>query len=285
MPQYCNIKKKKGYKTLLILLLPVFLFSKTLITPLNPAKGEPVLILDTNKPLYAEMFGKKFYFHPTFKNRNFSSFALIPVSYYKKPKSYTLTIHYKNSFKKYTIYVDEGTYKKEEIKVAKKYVSPPKKVIKRIKKEYKEAMKIYNTYTKKRLWHSYFSLPLHSKITSMFGSARMFNGKLKSYHTGIDFKAKTATPVKAVSDGVVVLAKKRYFAGGSVIVSHGLGIYSCYYHLSKINAKKGQKVSKGTIIGLSGKSGRVTGPHLHFTMWLDGVIVNPQKLVKLLNEI
>jgi murein DD-endopeptidase MepM/ murein hydrolase activator NlpD len=164
-------------------------------------------------------------------------------------------------------------------------VSPPKSVINRIKREYKEAMKIYSTFTTKKLFKHSFSLPLNSKITSDFGTKRIFNNKVKSYHTGIDFKAKMNTKIPAINDGKVVLAKNRYFAGNSVIISHGRGIYSCYYHLNKIKVKKNEFVKKGQIIGLSGMSGRVTGPHLHFTTWLNGVIVNPKVLIELLNQI
>jgi murein DD-endopeptidase MepM/ murein hydrolase activator NlpD len=127
-------------------------------------------------------------------------------------------------------------------------------------------------------------MPMDSKITSDFGNARVFNGSLKSYHSGTDFRAKVGTPVKSVNDGVVVLAKDRFYAGGSVIVDHGEGVYSCYYHMSKYEVKEGDFVKKGQLLGLSGVSGRVTGPHLHFSMRVSGVQVDPLQFINLVNK-
>jgi len=278
---FLSIKNKK----LKLFFLPVFLLAKTTIINPDVHNGEAFLILDTNKAQYAYVFNKKFKFYPTINNKEYKFYALIPVSYYKKPGKYKVVIKYPNALKETFVNIKKKNYKKEYLKVSKNKVTPPKKLLKRIRSEYKEAMKIYHTYLDKKYWHHQFSLPLNSKITSQFGNARVFNGKLKSFHSGIDFRAKTGTEIKAINDGVVVLAKNRYFAGNSVVISHGRGIYSCYYHLSKINVKKGHKVKKGEILGLSGQTGRVTGPHLHFTTWVDGVIVNPKVLISLLNQI
>jgi len=281
--QSLNIKKKKVYKIYFFLFFPLFLYASFIYNP-NVSNGEVVLVFSNQKPKYA-FFDKKYYFYPTINNKKYKFYSLIPISYYKKAGNYPLKIVYKDKEEVKNIKVLKGNYKKEYLKVSKKHVSPPKKVINRIKKEYKEAIKIYNTYTHKKLWHHKFALPLNSKITSEFGNARIFNGKLKSYHSGIDFKAQIGTKIKAVNDGIVVLAKNRYFAGNSVVVSHGRGIYTCYYHLSKILVKPGDKIKKDEILGLSGKTGRVTGPHLHFSTWLNGIIVNPKILINLLNQI
>ncbi len=281
-----NTKNKKDYKILLFLLfIPIFLFAEIFIYNPVVKNGEAVLVFSNQKPEFIKVFNKKYQFFPTIKNKKYKFYTLIPVSYYQKSGVYEIKAVFKNEIDTKKLVVKKGNYKKEFLKVAKKHVSPPKSLIKRIKSEYKEAMKIYNTFDKHIYWHDKFVLPIKSSVTSSFGNARMFNGVLRSYHTGIDYKAKKGTPIKAVNDGVVVLAKKRYFAGNSVVVSHGRGVYSCYYHLSKIVVKKGQKVKKGEIVGLSGQTGRVTGPHLHFSMWLDGVIVNPSYLITLLNKI
>jgi len=243
------------------------------------------LIFTNEKPVYIEVFGKKYKFYPTIRNKKYSYYTLIPVSYYQKPGLYRMLAVYKNRKEKLKLKVNPGNYKKEYLKVSKNKVTPPKKVLERIKKEYKEAMKIYRTHYDNALWKHTFSLPLSSKITSSYGNARLFNSKLKSFHSGTDFRAKTGTPIRSVNDGIVVIAKNRYFAGNSVVVSHGRGIYSCYYHLSRILVKPGQKVSKNQLLGYSGKTGRITGPHLHFSMWLDGYAVNPLKMINLLNKI
>ena len=145
--------------------------------------------------------------------------------------------------------------------------------------------KIYATATPNLKFDSKFIPPMSSVITSPFGSARVFNGTLKSYHSGTDFRAATGSVVIASNDGIVVIAKDRYYAGGSVIIDHGEGIYTQYYHLSAIKVKVGQSVKKGEIIGLSGASGRVSGPHLHFGVIVHGVQVNPLNFIKKINEV
>ena len=179
----------------------------------------------------------------------------------------------------------EGEYKKEKITVEGSKVTPPKEVLKRIEEEREEANKIYATVNEGLKFNSEFILPMSSVITSPFGTARVFNGTLKSYHGGTDFRAAVGTSVIAANDGVVVIAKDRYYAGGSVVIDHGEGIYTQYYHLSALNVKVGQSVKKGDIIALSGASGRVSGPHLHFGVIAGGAQVNPLNFVKKINEI
>ena len=179
----------------------------------------------------------------------------------------------------------EGEYKKEKITVEGSKVTPPKEVLKRIEEEREEANKIYATANAGLKFNSKFILPMSSAVTSPFGTARVFNGTLKSYHGGTDFRAAVGTSVIAANDGVVAIAKDRYYAGGSVVIDHGEGFYTQYYHLSALNVKVGQSVKKGDIIALSGASGRVSGPHLHFGVIVGSVQVNPLNFVKKINEI
>lgn len=177
----------------------------------------------------------------------------------------------------------EGSYKKENITVSSSKANPNKENLKRIKKESKEAYSIYRAKTDKLLFNSKFELPINSVITSNFGNARIFNGNLKSYHSGTDFRASVGTPIKAANDGVVVIAKERFYAGNSVVINHGGGIYSQYYHLSKINVEVGNLVKKGEVIGLSGATGRVSGPHLHFGIMVNANSVEPLKFIEAIN--
>ncbi|UCM99865.1 M23 family metallopeptidase [Sulfurimonas sp. SWIR-19] len=216
-------------------------------------------------------------------------YALIPISYYERPSQKTVQIVYTQNgttkHKNILLHVKDAKYKKETLHVSAAKVNPQLPTVKkRIAKEYNEAMKIYNTVTWKSYMHSKFILPVQSEITSAFGTARIYNGALKGYHSGTDFRAKTGTPIRAANDGKVVLVKKRFYSGGTVIIDHGEGIYTCYFHMSKFNVKTGQLVQKGELLGLSGKSGRVTGPHLHFSARIDGVQVDPLQLIALLNN-
>ncbi len=146
-------------------------------------------------------------------------------------------------------------------------------------------MKVYNSITKESFIKENFIYPIESKITSSFGTKRVYNGQLKSYHSGTDFKAPIGTPIKAVNDGVIVISENRFYAGNSIVIDHGQGLYSCYFHLSKMNFKEGELVKRGEIIGLSGDTGRVTGPHLHFSFRVHGIQVDPLQLLQLLNKI
>ncbi|NLY03858.1 MAG: M23 family metallopeptidase [Campylobacter sp.] len=177
----------------------------------------------------------------------------------------------------------QGDYKKEQISVEPSMSSPSKENQERINKEASEAYAIYAQSSDEFLFDSKFEVPMNSFITSNFGNARLFNGSLKSYHSGTDFRAAVGTPIKATNDGIVRLAKDRYYAGGSVILDHGAGIYSQYYHLSQINTKSGDRVKKGDILGLSGATGRVSGPHLHFGIMVNGNSVEPLKFIEKIN--
>ena len=216
------------------------------------------------------------------------SYVLLPMSYYEKPAEKKVEIYYKEEEKEkkrvLLFKVEDGKYKKETLKVSNSKVSLNEKDKKRASKEYAEAMKIYKTVSQKSYMSKPFISPLGSKITSDFGKARVFNGSFKSYHSGTDFRAAVGTPLTACNDGVVVLAKDRFYAGGSVIIDHGQGIYSCYYHMSKFDVKEGSEVKQGDTIGLSGDSGRVTGPHLHFSFRVGGEQVDPLQLIELINK-
>ncbi|NLK67351.1 MAG: M23 family metallopeptidase [Campylobacteraceae bacterium] len=177
----------------------------------------------------------------------------------------------------------KGEYKKEQITVSSSKVNLSKENQDRVKKESSEAYKIYAKTTPKFLFGSKFELPINSHITSSFGNARMFNETLRSYHSGTDFRAAIGTPIRAINDGIVVISQDRFYAGGSIVIDHGAGIYSQYYHLSKMNFDVGDAVKKGDIIGLSGDTGRVSGPHLHFGIMVNQNQVNPLNFIEAIN--
>jgi len=238
---------------------------------------------------YVAFEGKRYYFFPTKNDFEHKFYALVPVNYYSKPHSSKIvavaTKDGKKRYKTFKVKVVDGHYKSEKLRVAPSKAKFNKKIRARIKKEAKEALKIYNTITPTAYWFEPFKHPMDSKITSQFGNKRVFNGTLKSYHSGTDFRAKTGTPIYSVNRGKVVLVKNRYLSGNSVILDHGEGIYTCYYHMSRFKVKKGKIVKKGELLGLAGATGRVTGPHLHFSTRVAGVQVDPLQLLKLLNEI
>jgi len=226
-----------------------------------------------------------------FKNpfKENSHYALIPISYYQKKKDYRVIVSYiensKKIFEGKNLKIIDGNYKSEVINVSKTKFKPKPSRVKRTKKEYSQAMKVYNSISKNILWNEDFIYPLNTKITSNFGTKRVYNGKLKSYHSGTDFRAKNGTAIIASNSGIVKISQNRFYSGNSIVIDHGQGVYSCYFHLSKMNYKVGDFIKKGAILGLSGDTGRVTGPHLHFSFRINGIQVDPLNSISLLNQL
>ena len=177
--------------------------------------------------------------------------------------------------------VKKFPFKFETLNVDKKRVNLNAKDLKRWRKEVAELKKVYNSLKVKQvLFDSAFVSPLNSKITSLYGKARLFNNNKKSWHNGIDFRAATGTPITVANKGEVVFTGDLFFNGNTVIVDHGLGIISLYCHLSKIGVKKGDMVEQGELVGLAGATGRVTGPHLHWGVRINGDWINGLSLVE-----
>lgn len=226
---------------------------------------------------------ERFFDNPSDENK----VVLIFGSGYKNPvkEAHIVALYGSGKRLEYDLLGDEGVYEKEILQVAQSKVTPPKEVLKRIQSELAEARAVYATYTNEALFRGKFILPLNSVITSRFGTARVFNGTLMSYHSGTDFRAAVGTVVVAANDGIVRLAKDRYYAGGSIIIDHGYKIFTQYYHLSELKVKVGQRVKKGDVIALSGDTGRVTGAHLHFGVIAGGTQVDPLDFIEKFNGI
>jgi len=275
----------------LLLFTVSFVFGLDITLKTNKVSNARCFLLKSNEDgsRYVAFEGKRYYFFPTKNDYEHKFYALVPVNYYSKPHSSKLVAVVKKDgkkfYKSFAVRIVDGKYKSEKLRVAPSKAKFNKKQRARIKRETKEAMKIYKTITPTCYWSEPFSYPMNSKITSAFGNKRLFNASLKSYHSGTDFRAKTGTPIYATNSGKVVLVKNRYFAGNSVLLDHGEGIYTGYYHMSRFKVKKGEMVEKGQLLGLAGATGRVTGPHLHFSTRVGGVQVDPLQLLKLLNEI
>ncbi len=127
----------------------------------------------------------------------------------------------------------------------------------------------------KRLWDGPLIYPAQAEISSRYGTGRSYNGgPVSDHHGGVDFDVDVGTPIVSSATGVVVLAEPLMVRGNAVLIDHGMGIFSGYYHLSQINVTVGQKIGKGGIIGLSGVTGLATGPHLHWDVIVRGTNVN-----------
>ena len=149
----------------------------------------------------------------------------------------------------------------------------------RVKKERVQIAVLWPAETPERLWEGSFMIPVEGRPGSPFGLRRWINGERRNSHSGMDIKAPEGQPVKAANSGRVALVGDFFFAGRAVFLDHGQGVYTMYFHLSKIDVVEGQKVSKGEVLGLVGMTGRATGPHLHWGVRLGRARVDPASLV------
>lgn len=149
----------------------------------------------------------------------------------------------------------------------------------REQKDVKEALTTVDNVN--QAWQNGFVLPLSGRISGNFGNQRIFNGIPKSPHTGTDIAAPEGSEVKSAGDGKVLLSGGNYFYGGNmVIIDHGLGLQTIYMHLQKATVKKGDEVKKGDVVGLVGKTGRATGPHLHWGASFNNIRFRPHSLLE-----
>ena len=170
-------------------------------------------------------------------------------------------------------------YPQERLRVSPKMVSPPKGELARIKREAALAARAKGTMTVPRKWTTPAQKPLDMmKVTSSYGFQRVYNGTPRGYHAGTDLRSAVGTAVRAPFAGTVVLVGDHYYAGGSVYVDSGNGVVSVFFHLNESLVKVGQRVARGQVVGRSGRSGRVTGPHLHYGLCLAGQYVDPMPL-------
>jgi murein DD-endopeptidase MepM/ murein hydrolase activator NlpD len=144
-----------------------------------------------------------------------------------------------------------------------------------VKKDY------LNRVTPEREWSGPFAAPATAEISDVFGSQRIFNGKTSSPHLGLDFRVPSGTPITALNDGTVLLARPLYFEGNFVVLDHGQGLLTLYLHLSEFRVKEGDRVKRGQVLGLSGGTGRATGPHLHAAVRWQGTYLDPALLIRL----
>jgi murein DD-endopeptidase MepM/ murein hydrolase activator NlpD len=183
---------------------------------------------------------------------------------------------------KHAIVVAARTFPARRITVDPRFADPPADALPRIDQERKTVEAVFASTTPERFWTDPFIVPVPGPSTSSFGRRTILNGQPRGQHSGADFKAADKTPVTAPNRGRIVLAADHYFAGRTIIIDHGLGLYSYLAHLSELSVAEGAMVERGQQVALSGSTGRVTGPHLHWTMRVGRARVDPLSLVAIL---
>jgi murein DD-endopeptidase MepM/ murein hydrolase activator NlpD len=176
--------------------------------------------------------------------------------------------------------VEDKEYKAEQLRVDSKRIKLSPKDQKRANKEQVVLNKIYASSADSLQFSTPFKEPMNSHVTSYYGTKRVYNKKKKGQHLGIDYRAPIGEKVPSTNAGKVVFAGDLFYTGWTVIIDHGLDIFSVYGHLSKTLVEAGQMVEKGHIIGLSGNTGRTSGPHLHWGVKVQGQYIDGFVLIE-----
>jgi murein DD-endopeptidase MepM/ murein hydrolase activator NlpD len=179
------------------------------------------------------------------------------------------------------IRVQAAKYPSIAVTVAKRFTEPSKEQLQRIQQDKAVKHDVFEHTDPEREWSGKFLRPVDVPVSDVFGTRRTFNGQVQSMHQGLDFAAPTGTPVLAANSGTVLLAGPLYFEGNCVVIDHGQGLLTLYLHLSEVRVKQGERIARGQQIGLSGGTGRATGPHLHLAVRWQGVYLNPATLLDL----
>ncbi|MGB7266307.1 MAG: M23 family metallopeptidase [Terracidiphilus sp.] len=257
------------------------------ITPALVVAGSPELIrvdAPAGATVDGEWLGRKLEF---FRGRSGTAwFALAGVDVEAQVEASSLHISARTPAGGLTdlsrsIEIHPAHYRTSTLTVAPKFVAPGLDELPRIKAEIALKDKVFSTSAPEPLWSGDFRAPVHAAPTDSFGTRRVFNGELDSIHKGMDFRAAMGTPVRASNVGVVVLAQPLYYEGNCVVIDHGLGLFTISMHLSRIDVHEGQRVRQGELIGLSGATGRVTGPHLHWAVRWQNAYLDPAKLLQM----
>ena len=180
--------------------------------------------------------------------------------------------------------IKSKAFKSESFSVAQEFDQLGPEVLERIRREQEQFARVFAVSAAQRLWARPFVGPLPKEITSPFGYRRVINGSPRAPHTGVDLKAAMDTPVLAANHGRVALLGDFFYSGKSLVLDHGSGLFTVYFHLSEFKAEQGSEVKKSDVIALSGMTGRVTGPHLHWGARMNGARIDPFQLVDKLNE-
>jgi murein DD-endopeptidase MepM/ murein hydrolase activator NlpD len=258
----------------------------TTVRPSHAAPGELFEVELRGEPLASPSFklaGKRF---PMFRvgPGHYRGFGAVPLQ--ASPGFTQLQLQEsgrnkraKKDLGEVTFRIDGRAFEQRTLTVAAHFTSPSRAQRKQMRADAKAFAAAYRVPFGPPLFKSAFAGPrAGAAVNSHFGVRRVFNGHLQSRHMGLDLEGSLGDPIYAANDGVVRMVRKSFAGGDVVLVSHGAGLFTGYYHLSRFDVKAGQRVKKGDLIGLVGQSGRATGPHLHFSAKLGGVSFDPEAL-------
>jgi murein DD-endopeptidase MepM/ murein hydrolase activator NlpD len=204
--------------------------------------------------------------------------ALVGIDLETRPGRYTIAVTSASGRAAHPVDVQRHAFPTRRLTVDPDLVNPPPEMRERIDRETRELNDAWRVSSADRLW-STFVRPVPDEANSAFGTRSFYNGEARSPHAGADFLSPAGRPVKAPAGGRVVLAGNRYFTGNTVVIDHGMGLFSLLAHLSEIDVQTGATVAAADVVGKVGATGRVTGPHLHWTVRLNHTRVDPLSLL------
>jgi murein DD-endopeptidase MepM/ murein hydrolase activator NlpD len=270
--------KKLGLVFLLFLITPIAKAGDFNFSNYSPQQGDTVVIYFNNLKPQSVIFEDQSLSVFRYKN---SDIVVFPIAATKKPGNYPLKIIFSdnNVFEK-QIKVKARKFPKIVLGIPEELGMTPKSLVTNLQTAKKEIESVTEIKSEDIILNQPFGLPLlnNKRVGSRFGEIRK-TGSEEIRHLGIDLTADLGTAVAAINSGVVRKAYVDAIYGNSVIVDHGHAIFSAYFHLDKIKAKENDSVKKGTIIGTVGKTGYATAPHLHLSVKVNGVSVDPLRFV------
>ena len=210
--------------------------------------------------------------------------ALIGIDLDVKPGTYPVTVEAAAARAAYQLHVVPRVFRTRRLTVNEAFVTPPPAEQGRIDREAALLAGVWNAPPAERLWADRFVRPVPQEANSAFGTRSIFNGKPRNAHGGADFLSPGGTPIHAPNAGRIAVARNLYFSGNTVIIDHGLGLFSMLAHMSAIDVHEGDEVTAGQILGKVGATGRVTGPHLHWAVRAGGARIDPLSLLALLGS-
>lgn len=227
-----------------------------------------VLLVRSKKPQTVVVLNKTYTLNKT--GAEYARFIPIPIE--TKPAAYTVTSADKKA--KTTFTITRKTFQKDVITVSSQ-MNSMRQNTKRIDADQKKINKARSQSSPTAYFTDKFQMPLQGRLTTPYGYQRVVNGQPANRHLAIDIANKEGTPIVASHNGKVVLAESLYLTGNTVMIDHGLNVFSSYAHMSKLDVKAGQMVKKGQVIGRVGTTGFSTGPHLHYAMLIGNTFINP----------
>ena len=251
------------------------------ISPARVRPGDAFLVTvrgSAAAPSGGEAAGQPLAFWPA--PGGFEAIGALPVE--TGPGTLPVTVSLPGAALAGALEVAPADFPEKRLTVAARFVKPPPPAVRRrIESDHRAFLAAWAQPPSPPLFSGRFVLPREDRLNARFGEKRLFNGRKPSQHYGLDLGGDLGAPIVATGAGRVVLVRNCWASGRSVVLWHGAGVFSTYFHMSKVAVKVGEVVARGQLLGKVGRSGRVTGPHLHWGVRVAGLYVDPESLLRL----